>query len=288
MRNIIYVIALIVVIGGLAYHFAALRLFNVLVPKDAGAQLVAEAVAYGPDVRQRLDIYAPSNRDSHLPILLFVYGGSWNDGARGNYAFAGRAFAAKGYLTLVMDYRLMPEHPFPSFVEDAARAVAWAEKQAAAYGGDPTRIFAVGHSAGAYDIALAVLDKHYLREAGADPAALRGIATLAGPFDFLPLDTKVTLETFGKVADLAATQPINFARADAPPFLLLTGSNDTTVYPKNSRALARRMGDMGATVEIKEYADMDHTGIMLALAKPFRKPTAPVLDDIVAFFAKQN
>ncbi|MGB8314163.1 MAG: alpha/beta hydrolase, partial [Aestuariivirga sp.] len=238
MRNLLNVLALLLIIGGLAYHFAALRIFNALVPKDAGTLRVAGAVAYGPDPREKLDIYAPATAKGPLPILLFINGGSWNDGARGDYEFVGRAFAARGYLTLAMDYRLTPENPFPSFVQDAAMALAWAGKHGAEYGGDPTRIFAVGHSAGAYNLTLAILDEHYLRQAGADPAALRAVATLAGPFDFLPLDTRVTIDTFGKVADLAATQPINFARKNVPPFLLLTGTADTTVYPKNSRALA--------------------------------------------------
>ena len=288
MRSLMNVIALLLIIGGLAYHFAALRIFNALVPKDAGAMRLAKGVAYGPDPRQKLDIYAPSAAKGPLPILLFVNGGSWNDGARGNYEFAGRAFAARGYLTLAIDYRLMPESPFPSFVQDAALAIAWAEKHGAEHGGNPTRIFAVGHSAGAYNLTLAILDEHYLREAGADPTALRGIATLAGPFDFLPLDTRVTIDTFGNVSDLASTQPINFARKDVTPFLLLTGTADTTVFPKNSRALARRLEEAGADATLKEYDGMDHTGIMLALAKPLRKAANPVYEDILQFFAKQR
>ncbi|MGB8314801.1 MAG: prolyl oligopeptidase family serine peptidase, partial [Aestuariivirga sp.] len=89
----------------------------------------------------------------------------------------------------------------------------------------------------------------------------------------------------GKVADLAATQPINFARKNVPPFLLLTGTADTTVYPKNSRALARRLEEVGADVTLKEYDGMGHTGIMLALAKPLRKAANPVYEDILQFFA---
>lgn len=221
-----------------------------------------------------------------LPIILFVYGGSWSDGNRSNYEFVGRAFAANGYLTLVMDYRLHPEHKFPAFVEDVALAISWAEHQGVRFGGDPSNIFVVGHSAGAYNATMAILDNRYLKDAGADPSAVRGVATLAGPFDFLPLDTEVTVATFGGVADLASTQPINFARSESSPFLLLSGTADTTVYPKNSRALALRMKDVGASVETKEYKDMSHTGILVALAKPMRTESSPVLRDILAFFDK--
>lgn len=288
MRILISFLAVAVIIGGLTYHFAALKVFNALVSKDSGATLLAEAIAYGPDPRQRLDIYAPEGSKTGLPILLFVYGGSWKDGERGDYEFVGRAFAARGYLTINLDYRLLPHSQFPAFVEDVALAIAWAHKQGASFGGDPKRMLAVGHSAGAYNLALAVLNKHYLRDASVESGILLAIATLAGPFDFLPLDTRVTIDTFGKVAALGTTQPVNYVSASAPPFLILTGSADTTVYPRNSRSLARHLEDAGAAVELKEYEGMGHAAIMLALAKPLRKKESPVYEDILQFFARQN
>ncbi len=288
MRILINVLAIALIVGGLAYHLAALKIFNTLVSKDAGTILLAEDIAYGPDLRQRLDIYAPEGINAGLPILLFVNGGSWNEGSRSDYEFVGRAFAARGYLTITMDYRLLPKNQFPAFVRDVALAIAWAQKEGARFGGDPKKIFAVGHSAGAYNLALAVLDKHFLREAGADLKALRGIATLAGPFDFLPLDTRVTIDTFGKVAIPGTTQPINYVSPEAPPFLLLTGSADTTVYSKNSRSLEKHLREVGAAVEIKEYDGMGHAQIMLALAKPLRRKASPVYEDILDFFARQK
>jgi acetyl esterase/lipase len=220
--------------------------------------------------------------------VLFVYGGSWKDGYRGGYEFAGRAFAAKGYLTFVLDYRLMPDHRFPTFVEDVATAIAWVQKNAGKYGGDANRMFAVGHSAGAYNLSLAVLNQKYLEAAGVDQKLIRGIATMAGPFDFLPLDTKVTIETFGREPDLSVTQPITYARGDAPPFLLLTGTDDTTVFPKNSRNLARVLRAKGGSVDLKEYKGVTHVGILLAIAQPFRNAAKPVLEDIAAFFAAHD
>jgi acetyl esterase/lipase len=141
MRVLIFAIALLLIVGGLTYHFAALKVFNALVSKDAGTKIIAQGVSFGPDTRQQLDIYAPIGATSHLHIILFVYGGSWSDGDRSNYEFVGRAFAASGYLTLVMDYRPHPEHKFPAFVEDVARAISWAEHQGASFAGDPSSIF---------------------------------------------------------------------------------------------------------------------------------------------------
>jgi dipeptidyl aminopeptidase/acylaminoacyl peptidase len=145
------------------------------------------------------------------------------------------------------------------------------------------KIFLVGHSAGAYDIAQAVLDQRYLEEAEITDENIKGIATLAGPFDFLPLDSKITREVFGKISDLESTQPINFARKDAPPLLILHGTADTTVYPKNAKSLFKHLTDVGASAKLIEHQGMSHVGILLNMAKPLRG-NAPVLEDVVGFF----
>ena len=270
----------------LAYRFYALEIFGFVVPKDGGTVLVARDLPFGSDPQQQLDIFAPEGARTNLPVILFVHGGSWESGSKDSYGFVGRAFAARGYLTLVAGYRKRPGHPYPAFIEDAALALAFAQNKTAQYGGDGGAVFAVGHSAGAYNLAQAILDRRYLAAAGVDEKRLGGLATLAGPFDFLPLDTRVSIETFGAVADLPSTQPIQFARADAPPILLLTGTADTTVRPRNSEALFAKLKAMGAAVELKQYPGIGHVGILLRLARPFRTPAVPVLEDVTTFFRK--
>lgn len=283
MIKALYIFCFALLFGGLLYHFAALKVFNLLVPKDESSELIASAVAYDVEPQQRLDIYRPKSSRSDLPILLFVHGGSWKDGNRADYEFVGRAFAARGYLTLVTSYRLLSKNAYPDFITDVALAIKWAHLHGTEFGGNGDKIFAVGHSAGAYNITQAVLDPHYFKDAGIDPNVLKGIATLAGPFDFLPLDSPITIETFGKVQDLEATQPITYARADVPPFLFLHGTADKTVYPKNSRSLFKHLNEAGAHPKLIEYPDVTHIGIILDIAKPLRD-NAPVLADVDRFF----
>jgi acetyl esterase/lipase len=283
MIKTFYIFCFVLFFGGLLYHFVPLKIFNLVINKDKEAQIVAKGIPYGADPEQLLDVYRPKKAAEHLHIVIFVHGGSWKDGYRGDYEFAGRAFAAKGYLTFVMSYRLLPKNTFPSFVQDIALATAWAAKHGGEYGGEPTKMFMVGHSAGGYNIALAVLDSHYMRDAGVDTSKIKGIAIMAAPLDFLPLDSPITMATFGEVADLPTTQPINFARVDAPPFLLLHGTADTTVYPRNSRSMFKHLSEAGAHPQLKEYQGVSHVGIMLDLAVPLRR-NAPVLDDIDSFF----
>lgn len=279
----LYVLAALLIIGGLGYQFAALEIFNALMPKDAGSRLLKSDVAYGTDARQKLDIYAPTNSEGPWSVVVFYYGGSWNSGNKESYAFAGRALAAQGFLVVVPDYRLHPKDPFPRFIEDTAKSLDWAIGNAGLYGGDQRNVFAVGHSAGAYNLTLAVLDKSYLTALGTDVSTLRGVATLSGPFDFLPLDTKVSIDTFGKVPDLANTQPVNYARADAPPFLILHGSADTTVRPRNGQSLYDKLKAAGADVTLKIYPGIGHVGMITAFAKPLRNSVSS-LADVVAFF----
>ncbi len=283
MTKALYIFCVFLFVGGLLYQFAPLKTFNFLIPKDAGSRLLAANIVYGPDPQQRLDIYEPTAKSGPMPVLVFVHGGSWQEGNKADYEFVGRAFAARGYLTLVMGYRTLPNNAYPDFVTDVALVTKWATLNALEYGGDGHNIFLVGHSAGAYNATLAVLDEHYLRDLDVPPSVIRAIATLAGPFDFLPLDSPTTIATFGHLKDLASTQPITFARADAPPFLLLHGTNDTTVYPKNSRSLRARLIEKGGQATAIEYTGVTHVGILLDLAKPLRS-NAPVLDDIDHFF----
>ena len=71
---------------------------------------------------------------------MFFYGGGWTSGERGDYGFVGRAFAARGFVTVIPDYRLVPEVRFPAFIEDGAQAVKWVRDHIAEFGGDPRRI----------------------------------------------------------------------------------------------------------------------------------------------------
>ena len=253
---------------------------NSLAPTDTHRR--ERDLAYGPHPRQRLDAYVPAAVAAPAPIVVFFYGGAWRSGNRADYLFVGEALASRGMLALVADYRLYPEVRFPAFVADAAAAVRWASDHGAELGGDRSRIVVMGHSAGAYNAAMVVLDRSYLATAGADPAAVRGLIGLAGPYDFLPLSDRLLRSIFGYPDTSPATQPINFVRPDAPPALLLTARRDSVVDPGNSTRLATRLRAVGARAREVTYERVDHRTLLGALAVPLRS-TAPVLDDIAAF-----
>jgi len=258
-----------------------LTAFNTLTPKD-GSLVAAVDAPYAPGPRQKLDVYVPRGTVEKAPVVVFFYGGGWDSGRKADYSFAGRALAARGFVTVVPDYRLYPEVRYPDFLNDGALAVRWAVQHAADYGGDPSRIMLAGHSAGAYNAVMLALDDRFLKAAGVDPGAVKAVAGLSGPYDFLPLDTSYTRQSFGGYADLPSTQPINYARKDAPPVFLAYGLSDTLVGRQNVDHLERALKQAGAPVEVKLYPKLDHPGTVLALSVPFRGGSS-LLGDMTAF-----
>jgi acetyl esterase/lipase len=125
---------------------------------------------------------------------------------------------------------------------------------------------------------MLALDPRWL---GEDRRAVRGFVGIAGPYDFLPIDSPITRAAFGADAN-ASTQPVSFVSADDPPALLLHGAGDGTVYPRNSERLAAQLRSAGGQAELKLYPGVGHVEIVMALSKPFRRK-APVLGDIAVF-----
>jgi acetyl esterase/lipase len=260
------------------------RLDGVLAQDDA--MLAARGVAFGNDPRQKLNIWQPAimkkEEAAARPVLVFFYGGSWKMGDRDFYDFFGRAMAAQGFIVVIPDYRLTPQVRFPAFVEDGAAAIAWTRANIAKYGGDPGRISVAGHSAGAHIAAMLTLDKQWLAKAGVPDGTIRAFAGLAGPYDFLPFTTDASKAAFGHEPDPGITQPIRFARKDAPPMILLTGERDETVKPRNTAALANAQRKLGAVATPVTYTALDHSEIIQAFARPFRDK-APVIADVTKF-----
>ncbi|MGA9581989.1 MAG: alpha/beta hydrolase [Allosphingosinicella sp.] len=280
MKGLISALFAVLILGAMAFVIDPLAAFNALMPRDHGSRRVAEGVAYGAGVRHRLDVYAPRSAAVRpRPVILFFYGGSWNSGRRQAYAFAAHALAARGFVVVVPDYRLVPEARYPDFLRDCAAAVRWARRHAGEYGGDGERIVLIGHSAGAYNAAMLALDPSLL---GPDRTAVRGLAGLAGPYDFLPLDDESTVAAFGAWPKPFETQPVGHAAPGAPPALLLHGDSDMRVKPRNSHKLSGLLAEAGSEARLKLYPGLGHVGILTALAIPFRR-RAPVLAHIADF-----
>ena len=276
-------VTILVALGIAAYFTQPPKLLSILdgaMGGGRGTRQMGEGIAFGAH-GQRLDVWRPASRVGEpRPVVIFYYGGGWVKGTRDAYAFATRAYASRGFVVVVPDYRKVPGVRFPAFLQDAADAVKWTRDHVADYGGDPNRIAVAGHSAGAYAAAMLPLDPRWTDAVGVPRGTIKAAVGLSGPYDFYPY-TGRAVAAMGD-AGPAQTQPIAFARADAPPMLLVTSSKDTTVRPKNARNLAIKLRGLGAPVEYRNYTGLTHEDVAMALSKPFRGK-ASVLDDSVAF-----
>lgn len=271
-------------LGLAAAACSPLSLLNAVGPRDRGAGRVARDLPYGDDPRQKMDVYAPAQA-ANLPVLVFFYGGGWDSGDRKDYGWAAQALAARGFVVFVPDYRLVPEVHFPAFIQDAAEATARASELAATYGGDPARLGVIGHSAGAHLAMMIALDRRYMAAVD-QPTLIKAAAGLAGPYEFLPFDVAASRNAFGRAPDPTLTQPVTFARADAPPLWLGHGTDDVVVHDEDTTILCERMTAVGGRCEAKLYPGLNHADLIATFSPLFRKK-APVLDDVTGFMHRE-
>ncbi len=258
---------------------------NLLAPSHG--IMATHDVRYADGDRHGLDIYAPDG-PGPFPVVVFVYGGGWRTGSKANYRFVAAALAARGFLTVVPDYRLFPPVTFPGFLQDNAAAIAWTKANICAFKGDPQRLFLIGHSAGAYNVLMLTLDKQWLRSVGLRPDRdIIATVGLAGPYDFLPLHDPELDAIFAPAGDLRLTQPVTFARGDAPPILLTAGASDQTVQPRNTETLAAAIRHDGGDVQEQIYPGVSHTEIIGAFAWVLRW-LAPSFNDVTSFLRQHD
>jgi acetyl esterase/lipase len=259
-----------------------LGFFAANVPAAFGPYKRHANIAYGADPQQRLDVYVPESAAGPWPVIVFWHGGRWRYGDKTDYRFVGAALAESGYVAVVANYRHYPQVKMPGFLADAAQAALWAAAHAMEYGGDPERLYLMGHSAGAHLAAMVTLDSRYFAAAGQGAPHIAGVIGLSGPYDFLPLLEPDVQDMFGPPPIYPESQPINFVRAGAPPMLLVHGLKDDTVRPKNSRNLAIALRALGVPVTLKLYPKVSHADTVAALTSLLRG-RAPTLIDIQVF-----
>eukprot|EP01133_Synstelium_polycarpum_P000928 gene928-1053_t len=258
-----------------------IKVLNALTPTSTFTK--TSAIAYGDDPRQKLDIYRPVTALPDAPVVVFFYGGSWNSGSKDDYGFVGEALASRGIVVVIADYRLYPQVRYPRFLQDGAQAVAWAYQHSAEYGGDPRKLYVMGHSSGAYNAAMLALDPQWLAGVGLSPSVFKGWIGLAGPYDFLPIENLDVRPVFFYPDSPPDSQPINHVSQSAPPSLLIASVDDNLVNPKrNTGGLAKKLRAAGVPVEEFYFTKTSHATLVASMSRPLRW-LAPVLDRVTAF-----
>jgi arylformamidase len=280
-------------------HFACLLLAAIAGVSDAYAQRLIWNIPYATaHERQALDVYAPDGA-KNLPVVFWIHGGGWQAGNKSMVGVKPKAFMEAGVVFVSINYRLLPTVDMTALTSDVATALAWVHKNIATYGGDPTRLLVMGHSAGGQLAALMCTDDKYVNTEGFTLTTIKGCVSVdADTFDVpaiievaetrarvhnLPLPTNGHRRKFGNdPAKHLAFSAVTHVAANKgiPPFLILhiTGNPDTT-------AQARRLADVlqAAGVFAKVVGrDTTHEGLNDAIGVP----DDPVTKEVLAFVAE--
>ena len=280
-------IAVLVLLLGVAGLFVWAPTFILNTVAWGGDVEIERDIAFGNGERLKLDVYRPKDAKD-LPVVVFFYGGSWQHGDKSIYRFVGAALARAGIVAVIPDYRVYPPVVYPDFLRDSALAVRWAKDNAARFGGNPSKLFLSGHSAGAYNAVSLATDRRWLEEVKLDPKNdLLGVIGIAGPYDFLPLKDEQLKIIFGPEVERPKTQPINYVNGNEPPMLLLRPANDTVVDPGNSARLGRRIEEKGGKAMLRTYDRVGHLSI-IGTFSPLLSFLAPAKNDLVDFVRQRS
>jgi acetyl esterase/lipase len=220
----------------------------------------------------RLDLYRPAQvSEVPIPGIVVVRGGGWMQGDKEGFGFIAGRLAEAGFAAVSIEYRTAAEAHYPAAVEDSKAAVRWLRASAARYGIDPAAIGAIGGSAGGHLVSLLALSDNPAHEGTGGNAetssAIQAVAALAPVVDLTAWDTGPGISAFeaflgGSGAAFASVRreasPITYARADAPPLLLIHSRIDPVVPFQQSLQMQQQYTAMGRPVELVEIDDAGH------------------------------
>lgn len=250
-----------------------------------GGVRIIQDVAYVPEpagARHRLDLYLPGTGVGPWPVVVFVHGGFWRPFDRrmlqaftGLHGCVGVALANRGVATAVVGYRQRPQAAsLQDALDDIGRAIRHVSDNIAAEGGDPDRLYVVGHSAGALFTALLAGDPRHLAHVGVSAGRIRGFAMLSGPYDLARLISHAAADLAGKVRasasdeDIERYSPERHVRPGHPPTLLLVGGDEEAFMVAEQRSMAAALRRAGGDVTAIELPGVSHMGLVMDLSRP--------------------
>lgn len=254
-------------------------------------------VAGSSNPKHQLDLYLPKTAPGPWPVVVFVHGGFWRPQDRrtlqfstGLYGAVGVALANRGVATAVISYRQYPEAAtIADALDDVARAVRYVRDNIARHGGNPQRLYLVGHSAGGTMTALLAVHPQYLDHAGVQGGQVRGFACLAAAYDMTGLAATIGPELAERVrrsavdeAGMARFCAVKQVRPDHPPMLLLVGSQELPALFEQYKSMAAALQGVGGDVTTVEVPGEDHMDVVMHLSRKDDR----VLSELLGFIER--
>jgi arylformamidase len=263
----------------------------------AQAQSVKRDIPYADSAQERqvLDIYSPAGA-KNLPVVFWIHGGGWQTGDKSSVQVKPQAFMDKGFVFVSTNYRLLPTVEMGTIVRDIATSIHWVHEHIASFGGDPERLFVMGHSAGAQLAALVCTDDRYLKAEGLSLAIIKGCVPVDGDTYDIPaiIETAETRrrvhgqpqlkfghrEKFGndpaKHRDFSAVTHVAKDKG-IPPFLILHVADHPDTSAQADR-LGRELKDAGVPVKVFGARATTHGKINADLGLPDDPSTKALFD----------
>ncbi|MDF2114247.1 alpha/beta hydrolase [Roseiarcaceae bacterium H3SJ34-1] len=230
-------------------------------------------VVWGDEPWQRFDVFAPAQSKGSLPVLIFIHGGGWMSGYKEWTGFMAPGVIASGAILVATTYRLAPAHRLPTIIDDCIEAVAAVRARVAEFGGDASRFYLSGHSAGGH-LAMMVALRNDLWK-GRLGSELRGILPISGILDLHhddpqpgSLEELAYLKVLQHPQDDVSSSPVSFAALSEMPIVLGWGSADTERVLRSNELMAWLLEKASAPFEVFRFEGADHFQTHLALADP--------------------
>lgn len=236
---------------------------------------VEKDIAFGNNPRNTMDIYYPKSKNEQTettPVIVFIYGGSWNRGEKSEYEFVGRKLASLGYITMLPNYRVYPEVTYPDFLFDGAKSISTLLTQlktAKFQTLNPSnKIVLMGHSAGAYNAAMLAMDDRWLAQENLNRNDLvEGLIGMAGAYNIYPIGVPEVRPVFNHPNYPEKSQPIDYVTNSKVPTLLLAPETDELVsLEKNTYTLAKALGEAGTPNQLVTVEGTDHISLIGTLS----------------------
>lgn len=260
-------------------------LWLTLASNAAVAQRREQELAYGPDPKQRLDLSLPTIK--RFSTVIFIHGGSLTSGDKGDedYRNVCAPFPDAGIACANVNYRLALKRPWPAQAEDVADAVGWVRRNIETRGGDPRKLFLLGHSSGAMLVAVVGTDERYLAQIGLHTSDLRGVMPMGSIMWDVELEQAIKQygrsrvekgfgqdadnRNYGSLTTYIDHWPINHVRAAMPPFLFLIAESEKEQPPvlKTDSTFVERARALGNWAEYKILPGRTHYSAIRKLSE---------------------
>lgn len=236
---------------------------------------------------QKLDIYAPRKPATPKPVMIFIHGGNWNSGQKSTYRFFGKRFARKGIVTVIIDYPLSPTATYNEMAEASAQSVAWVQQNISRYGGDTSRVFVSGHSAGGHLAALIALDPRYFDArslsqpiAGAVLIDAAGLDMYNYLLEMKYASTNTYIKTFtNEPTAWKQASPRYYLNPEIPPLLIYQGGKTYASIEKGTEAFMKDFRAIRPNAHYKIQKGKKH----VPMITQFFFPWNPLYKEIISF-----